>query len=188
MQKVFLILGELSDDDVDWIIQKSKWQEIAANTVLIEEEKPVDAIYILLEGVLTVSISALGGKEIATLTSGEVVGEMSFIDFRPPSATVTSAQDSLVLSIPRKELANKLQFDIGFASRFYRSLAILLSLRMRGLVSQLGYGKAQAEEVELEQLHPYLLENITLARARFDWIIRRLRTNESHLKIHQKEF
>ncbi|MFB2876612.1 cyclic nucleotide-binding domain-containing protein [Floridanema aerugineum] len=178
MQKVFLILGELSDDDVDWIIQTSKWQEITANTTLIEEGKPVDAIYILLEGTLTVSISALGGKEIATLTSGEVVGEMSFIDYRPPSATVTSSEKSLVLSIPRRELAAKLQFDISFASRFYRALAILLSLRMRGLVSQLGYGKAQAEEVELEQLHPHLLENITLARARFDWIIRRLRTNQ----------
>ncbi|MFB2937148.1 cyclic nucleotide-binding domain-containing protein [Aerosakkonemataceae cyanobacterium BLCC-F154] len=182
MEKVFLILGELSDDDVDWIIQTSKWQKITANTVLIEEGKPVDAIYILLEGILTVSISALGGKEIAILTSGEVVGEMSFIDFRPPSATVTSLQESLVLSIPRRELATKLQFDISFASRFYRSLAILLSLRMRGLVSQLGYGKAQTEDVEIEQLHPHLLENITLARARFDWIIRRLRTSDSQPK------
>ncbi|MBE9224193.1 cyclic nucleotide-binding domain-containing protein [Phormidium sp. LEGE 05292] len=182
MQKVFLILGELSDDDVDWIIQTSKWQNITPNTVLIEEGKPVDAIYILLEGTLTVSISALGGKEIATLTSGEVVGEMSFIDFRPPSATVTSLNNSLVLSIPRRELAKKLQFDISFASRFYRSLAILLSLRMRDLVSQLGYGKAEAEEVKLEQLPPYLLDNISLARTRFDWIIRRLRTNESQLK------
>lgn len=187
MEKVFLILGELSDDDVDWIIQKSKWQEITANTVIIEEGKPVDAIYILLEGTLTVSISALGGKEIATLTSGEVVGEMSFIDFRPPSATVSSLENSLVLSIPRRELAKKLQFDVSFASRFYRALAILLSLRMRGLVSQLGYGKAQAEEVQLEQLHPHLLENITLARARFDWIIRRLRTNESQPKNLQND-
>jgi len=176
MEKVFLLLGELSDDDVDWMIQNGRWEEVAADTILIEEGKPVDAVYILLEGTLTVSIDALGGKEIALLTQGEVVGEMSFIDFRPPSATVTALEKSLILSLPRQELATKLQFDIGFASRFYRALAILLSMRMRSLVSQLGYGKAQSEEVDLEQLHPSMVDNITLAKTRFDWMLRRLRS------------
>lgn len=175
MQKVFFILGELSDDDVDWIIQTARWEEVVANTILIEEGKPIDALYILLNGTLTVSVSAIDGKQIATLSSGEVVGEMSFIDFRPPSATVRAVEDSLVLSISRTELAEKLQYDIGFASRFYRSLAVLLSIRMRDLVSQLGYGKAQSsdEDIQIEQLNPNVLDNIALAKTRFDWILRR---------------
>lgn len=175
MQKVFFILGELSDDDVDWIIQTARWEEVVANTILIEEGKPIDALYILLNGTLTVSVSAIDSKQIAKLSSGEVVGEMSFIDFRPPSATVTAVEDSLVLSISRTELATKLQYDIGFASRFYRSLAVLLSMRMRDLVSQLGYGKAQSsdEDIQIELLNPNVLDNIALAKTRFDWILRR---------------
>ena len=53
--------------------------------------------YILLEGEVIVSVNVLeNAKEIATLGTGEVFGEMSFIDGRPPSATVETTQNSLV--------------------------------------------------------------------------------------------
>ena len=69
------------------------------------------------------------------------MGETPFIDGRLPSATVKAIEDSLVLTIPRQQLAAKLQQDIGFASRFYRVIATLLSNRLQGMYSQLGYGR-----------------------------------------------
>ncbi|MCL1474952.1 cyclic nucleotide-binding domain-containing protein [Argonema antarcticum A004/B2] len=179
MEKVLFILGELSDDDIDWMLQTGKREEVPANTVLIEEGKPIDTLYLLLEGTLTVSIAALDNKEIATLSSGEMVGEMSFIDSRPPSATVKTIENSLLLSIPRRQLATRLQQDTGFCSRFYRALAILLSIRLRGTVGQLGYGKVSPHDgnIDVEQLNPNILDNIAIARTRFDWMLRRLRDN-----------
>ncbi|MEB3355324.1 MAG: cyclic nucleotide-binding domain-containing protein [Synechococcales bacterium] len=138
MQKVLFFLGELSDADLDWLITSGEKREVAAGTVLIREAQPVDALYILLEGTLVVSVEAMGDRELARLHSGEVVGEMSFIESRPPSATVKSLEQSLVLALPRRMLAAKLEEDVGFASRFYRALAILLSSRLRGTVKQLG--------------------------------------------------
>lgn len=179
MQKVLFILGELSDEDIDWMVDIAAREVVSAGTILIKEGKPIDALYIVLSGTLVVSVEALEGKEIARLSTGEVVGEMSFVDARPPSATVKAFENSLVLSIPRQQLATKLQQDAGFASRFYRALAIFLSDRLRGTVSRLGYGKDGAAEgapaSRENEPNPNVLDNLALAGARFDWLLRRLR-------------
>ncbi|MDX2096865.1 MAG: cyclic nucleotide-binding domain-containing protein [Leptolyngbyaceae cyanobacterium bins.59] len=178
MKKVLFILGELTDEDVDWMIYVGRREQIDADTVLIQEGEPIDALYIIVKGVLSVSVEALGEQEIARLGTGEVVGEMSFIDARLPSATVTALYPTLVLSIPWQQLSRKLSNDLGFASRFYRALAFSLSDRLRVTVAHLGYGKeAHPNEMptELEEMNPNVLENLDLAMARFDSLVRRLR-------------
>lgn len=180
MKKVFFLLGELVDDDIDWMVSTGRREEVAAGTVLIEEGKPIDTLLILLDGTLSVSVSALEGKTIARLTSGAVVGEMSFADARPPSATVQAVETSLVLSIPRERLVEKLQEDEGFASRFYRAIAIFLSTRLRGTVRYLGYAKDQflQDDNTSEDLSPEIIDNVPLAKARFDWLLRRLKNSD----------
>ncbi len=180
MKKVFFLLGELDDDDIDWMVATGLREEVAAGTVLIQEGQPIDTLHILLEGTLSVSVDALEGKTIARLTSGAVVGEMSFADARPPSATVQAVENSLVLSIPRRQLIEKLQKDEGFASRFYRAIAIFMSTRLRGTVRYLGYAKGQLlnEDNDSEDLSPEIINNVPLAKARFDWLLRRLRNSD----------
>ncbi len=180
MKKVFFLLGELEDEDIDWMISTGRREEVVAGTVLIQEGSPIDTLHILLEGTLSVSVSALEGKTIARLTSGAVVGEMSFADARPPSATVQAEENSLVLSIPRQDLLEKLDKDQGFASRFYRAIAIFLSTRLRGTVRYLGYAKGQLlnEDGGTEDLSPEVTDNVPLAKARFDWLVRRLKNSD----------
>jgi bacteriocin-type transport-associated protein len=180
MKKVFFLLGELDDDDIDWMVSSGRREEVEAGTVLIQEGQAIDTLHILLEGTLAVSVSALEGKTIARLTSGAVVGEMSFADARPPSATVQAVETSLVLSIPRQLLIEKLQEDQGFASRFYRAIAIFLSTRLRGTVRYLGYAKGQLlnEDNYAEDLSPEMIDNVPLAKARFDWLLRRLKNSD----------
>ncbi|MBW4491405.1 MAG: cyclic nucleotide-binding domain-containing protein [Trichocoleus desertorum ATA4-8-CV12] len=178
MKKVLFILGELSDDDIDWMIAISAQERVPAGTILIQEGQLIDALYIVIDGTLTVSVAALGDREVAQLSSGEVVGEMSFVDERPPSATVAAAVDSLVMTIPREELVTKLQQDVGFASRFYRALAIFLSDRLRGTVSRLVSGKEPSAEERTAQensMAPNIRDNLALGGTRFDWLMRRLR-------------
>ena len=180
MKKVFFLLGELDDDDIDWMVSMGRREEVPAGTVLIQEGQAIDTLHILLEGTLSVSVSALEGKTIARLTSGAVVGEMSFADARPPSATVMAVETSLILSIPRLLLVEKLQKDEGFASRFYRAIAIFLSTRLRGTVRYLGYAKDQLlqEDNSSEDLSPEVVDNVPLAKARFDWLLRRLKNSD----------
>lgn len=167
MKTVFLILNELSDRDIDWLLEVSRRETIPAGSVLIQEGQSVDTLYVLLEGTLVVSISALEGKQIAQLSSGELVGEMSFLDSRPPSATVKTLEDSLVLAVPRSQLSAKLQNDEGFGCRFYRALAMLLSHRLRGTVQKLGDSNQLASTPSANQV------NGAIARARFERLLNR---------------
>ncbi|MBD2092319.1 cyclic nucleotide-binding domain-containing protein [Microcoleus sp. FACHB-1515] len=170
MKQVLFILGELSDADIDWLIQTGDRQDVEPGTILIHEGKSVDALYILLEGTLVVTISALEGRQIARLASGDVVGEMSFVESRPPSATVQTLEKSVVLAVPRSLLSEKLQTDVGFAARFYRALAILLSSRLRGTVRQLSNSPDRTQTET---------ETAAIAQQRFDNLLERLKGNES---------
>lgn len=196
---VLFVLGALNDSDIDWLVAIGQRQKLSANTTLIHQGRPVDALYILLNGSLVVStfegvcnpfvraFSVAGnsntpGQEIAILSKGEIVGETPFLDAHLPPATVTALQDSLVLSIPRLQLAIKLQQDAGFAVRFYQVLANLLSNRLQELLGRLGYishgdrheqtsNGAIASETELNFS---LLDQMAIAGTRFDWMLKRL--------------
>ncbi|MFW9264948.1 cyclic nucleotide-binding domain-containing protein, partial [Nostoc sp. CALU 546] len=152
LRDVLFILGELHDSDIDWMMACGTQEKIPANTTLFRERGTVEALYIILDGIMSLSITEdecnpltrafaaiegheISGREIARLSKGEIVGETPFIDGRLPSATVKTIEDSIVLSVPRPEMAAKLQQDVGFASRFYRAIATLLSQRLQGMLS-----------------------------------------------------
>jgi len=80
MSKVLVILGELSDRDIDWMLANGTRTQVLPGTTLITEGKPLDALYIVLEGTLSVAVSSFADKEIGKIIAGEVLGEMSFVD------------------------------------------------------------------------------------------------------------
>jgi CRP/FNR family transcriptional regulator, cyclic AMP receptor protein len=176
MRKILFFLGQMNDSDVEWIIRHGRRQQVPAGEVLIHEGQPIDSVFILLEGVLIVSGSSLGANTVR-LCSGEVVGEMSLLDSRPPSATVTAEENSIVLALPRDKLLDSLKDNADFAARFYRSLAMFLCHRMRNLYQQLGYGKGQPLEEDRQyddELSPELLDSVHLAASRFDRALQRI--------------
>ena len=202
LRDVLFVLGKLHDSDIDWMMACGTKQKIPANTTLIREKGTVDALYILLDGIMSLSISEdecnplarafaaiegneISGREIARLSKGEIIGETPFIDGRLPFATLKTMEDSIVLSIDRQQMAVKLQQDIGFASRFYRAIAILLSQRLQAMLSQLGYcrrvysqGLSLAENLEYEdELNDSVLDSVAIAGKRFDWMLARLRVS-----------
>src|SRR5271166_4805466 len=68
---------------------------------------------------------------IARMGAGEIVGEVSLVDSAPASATITARGDSYALFLDKKILLERLEREDGFASRFYRALAIFLADRLR---------------------------------------------------------
>jgi CRP/FNR family cyclic AMP-dependent transcriptional regulator len=178
MRKVLFLFGQLTDEDVEWLLDHGRSRSVPAGGVLIRQGGEVDAVFILLEGRLSVWLAGRGEREIARLNAGEIVGEMSFLDARPPSATVRALEDSTVFAVPRGELAGKLAADLGFASRFYRALAIYLSTTVRERHRTLGYGDGavltEAEEDDADELNPAVLDTVYLAGERFDRMVKRV--------------
>jgi len=175
MRKVLLFLGILDDSDVEWMLGVGSRREVAVGDELVREGQPLDSVFLVIDGALSVRTRALGGREVVRLLSGEVVGEMSFVDSRPPSASVIAVESSTVLAIPRSLLSERLAEDQSFAARFYRALAMFLADRLRTTVSQMGYGKEDAGKPEEEEMDAEVLDNLALAANRFDELQRRLR-------------
>ena len=178
MRKALFFLGILNDSDLDWMIAQGTKKEVAAGSVLIHEGRPLDSMFIILDGRFGVSTLAVAGKDIASLMCGEIVGEMSFLDSRPPSASVRALEKCCVLAISRKRLSEKLESDTAFAARFYHALGVFLSDRLRTTVGMLGYGQGQRldEKEYADEIDPDMLDKIALAGARFDWLQRRLQS------------
>ena len=164
-----VLLKELSNSDIDWMLATGIREEMTAGAVLIRQGQSVNALHILLDGALTVSIShaennplgrafaALEGgemseREITRLSSGEMVGEIPFVDAYLPSTTVRALRKSLILSIPQQQLAAKLEQDVSFAAHLYRASAILLADRLERIVTQLGHSTLVFAQPQLREI------------------------------------
>src|SRR5436305_10719963 len=179
MRKVLFLFGQLNDDDVEWMLTAGTKRFVPAGGVLIQQGVPVDALFILLEGTLAVWLKSRSGpeRELARLSAGEIVGEMSFVDARPPSATVKALEDSTIFALSKATLNRKLVTDTGFAARFYRALAIYLSTTVRERHRDLGTGVGgggEAEEEDADELDPNVLDGVYLAGERFDRMVKRV--------------
>lgn len=172
MRKALFLLGILDDGDLDWMIGAGVKLALPAGAELIREGTASESVYVVLSGMLVVRTAGTGDTVLARLRSGEIVGEMSFVDSRPPSASVHAAEPSAVLAIPRAALAAELAADVQFAARFYRALAVFLSERLRATVGLLDYGRADPPRDA--DIAPDVLDNVAIAGARFEWLQRRL--------------
>jgi bacteriocin-type transport-associated protein len=199
-----VLFSELSDSDVDWAIEHGNIETLAPDTVFIEAGRPVEHLYLLLRGKVSVyfhdtvfnSLTRVftqleeGDREdfslayeIGSSLSGEIVGETALVDARLPTYTFKAVEESQVLAIDKQQLTIKLQQNPAMGARFYRLVAILLSARLQGLINRLGYGRSAyrlgqqlSTDMEYEdEIDLNVMDNLTLGGARFDWMLKRLK-------------
>jgi len=177
MRKALYILGQLSDADIEWMLAFGERRSVPRGEVIVRENKAIEDVFLILDGSFSVTDQRLKSQELARLGSGEIVGEMSFVDSAPPSATVTAVEDGRVLAIPRQRLREKIEEDDSFAARFYRALAIFLADRLRSTVRRLGYGEGIAldeDVIQEDELGFEVLDTVHVAGLRFKIILERL--------------
>jgi CRP/FNR family transcriptional regulator, cyclic AMP receptor protein len=165
----------LTDADVEWIARTGVRRRVREGEILIQEGRPVESVIFLLHGEFLVTAQAAG--EVARLGVGEIVGEMSFVDSSPPSATVTAVGECLALFLDKEDVARKLEADVAFGCRFYRALAIFLADRLRGTVRRMGYGTVHdfgTQTVTKDELDVGILDTVSMAGDRFDRMLKTL--------------
>ena len=175
MRKVLFVLGQLTDDDVQWIAENGVKRVVPPGNTIITMGKQSDAIFIILDG--EVSVTVEGVREVARLTCGEILGEMSLIDANPPSATITSVTESTLLEVSKSLLKRKMAEDIYFSAHFYRAIAVVLSHRLRTITAVKGgvAGGHLDEQGSMEdELDATVLDNVHLAGARFERMLKKV--------------
>ena len=74
--------------------------------------------------------------KVGQLGPGEIIGEISWLDRKPISATVRAVETSSVLALSIAALERKIAADPGFAARLFRAIATLAAERLRTTTSQ----------------------------------------------------
>ncbi|WP_417822410.1 cyclic nucleotide-binding domain-containing protein [Terasakiella sp.] len=176
MRKVLFILGQLSDNDTEWMARAGTKKSISDGDVIIQEGVGNPDLFILLQGILRIEDAKIG--PIAELGTGEIVGEMSFVDNAPPSASVIAKGDCMVLQLSHDLLESRIEADPFFGMRLYKALSFFLADRLRGTVRRFGYGEANtnldSDEILADELDENLLDTVSIAGDRFDRMLKQL--------------
>jgi len=168
MKRVLFLLGHLSDLDIEWMIQNGNKTKLETGERLIRKGEIIDNLYIILSGKLSIT-DGESQKNIALIGSGEIVGEMSFLESRPPSVSVIATEAVNVFSIPRELVKNRLSGNLEFKANFYYAISLFLSDRLRKTTSQLGYGSPE----EADMIDESVLDGVSQAGARFSEILQK---------------
>jgi diguanylate cyclase (GGDEF)-like protein len=114
-------------DDVQSALQRCDRRDIASGEQLLSPGEKNEHVYIVLSGSLSVHVGSADAPALATIGSGECVGEMSIIEDRDPSAFVLAAEDAHLLEIHRSILWEM----VNASHEFSKNLLVVLSERVR---------------------------------------------------------
>jgi len=130
------LLSRLREADLRALAARGREQAHAAGATIVREGDPGDALHIIVEGSVRISVLSPDGDEatMALLGEGECFGELALLDRRPRSASAVATQATRTLVVGRDELVRWL------SERPEAALALLetLSLRLRRTNETLG--------------------------------------------------
>jgi len=117
----------------DWalIINRAKLATFGRGQILVKQGTPTKLVYLLVTGKVNIESAK---RRIAQLGPGEICGEMSFLENSIPSATVIADEETESYAVEWSALHDLFELYPHLASRFYRSLALKLSRRLRGQI------------------------------------------------------
>lgn len=105
-------LEDLNNKDLKKIIAKGRHVRLPANWSLIWEKTPADKAYLIVDGEVSVR---KGGKEVATLGPGDVIGEMAIVGHKLRSASVVSLTPLEVIHFTKESLQELIDDVPAFA-------------------------------------------------------------------------
>lgn len=127
--KVFFFKG-LEADELLGIMAISRRERYTMGQRVFEAGSPSDAFYVVKSGSVMVKN---GPMVLATLTVGDTIGEMSFVDHGARSATVAAIEETELLKIPFDSLEKLFSGQPAMAAKVFRTIATVLSQRLRDM-------------------------------------------------------
>lgn len=118
----------------DWALltDKALRRQFKAGEIIVQRDRRTHGIFVLLKGTASVQIASQPtAREIGP---GEICGEISFLDELPATADVISKEAVEAYYLDRATLHSLFELFPHLGSRFYHSLAVILSRRLRELI------------------------------------------------------
>jgi CRP/FNR family transcriptional regulator, cyclic AMP receptor protein len=118
------LFSDLSEADLAGFAEVMREREYPKNSVILFEDDPGDALYVVSAGQVKVVLIGEDGREVilSVLADGDFFGEMALIDDGPRSATVVAATDVTVVPISEKQFLFLVRETPFFALNVMRTL------------------------------------------------------------------
>jgi len=141
------ILKYLDDDEMERIAALCKEETFAEGDIIIEEDKPGEALYIIESGRARV-VKLEGGYErkLADVRAGETVGEMSLIDGMTTSARVVAEEETECLILYKEDFDLLLASNDQLHIKVLRAITRTLAMRLRRTSEDLMVWKLEFNE------------------------------------------
>lgn len=127
----------LREEDLAWLLETGVTRIVRPGTAIVHEGVRPNAIFVVIDGRFSVRVKNVAGEPLAALRAGELIGEISFLEGSPASATIVSEEASAVLEIDDQLLNERIGEDAAFAARIYRLFALTAERRLRNRVDHL---------------------------------------------------
>jgi len=103
--KKISLFSELQNEDIEKIAEISSEKTHKKNEVIFHENDPGSVLFILKSGAVKISVCDRNGKEdiLKIIYPGEYFGDMSLLDGKHRSATVTAMEKSVSLIVQREQ-------------------------------------------------------------------------------------
>jgi CRP-like cAMP-binding protein len=127
-------LAYLTANDWALISDKATRRQFKAGEQFVHRGRRTHGVYVLVKG--TASVQIAGHGKVREIGPGEVCGEISFLDELPASADVVASEAVSAYYLDRPMLQSLFELFPHLGSRFYHSLASILSRRLRELIDR----------------------------------------------------
>jgi CRP-like cAMP-binding protein len=129
---------ELTDAQCRTLSALLAMRELADGEVLVHEDTSDTHLYVLISGTLAVARGAGSAEEVTlfTLTQGDLIGEMSFLDDTVHYASVVSRGASRVFGLERTQLESLLEREPLIVYRVMRAIVRTVHQLQRRLSAQ----------------------------------------------------
>lgn len=119
------LFAELSDAEIARLGDLARDRSYPKNSVILFEDDPGDALYVVISGLVKVVLIGEDGREVilSVLKEGDFFGEMSLIDDKPRSAHVIAMEDATLLVLRREDFQHRLRETPGIAIGMLRAMS-----------------------------------------------------------------
>jgi CRP-like cAMP-binding protein len=135
----YSLFGALSTEDIERVKPFLALAEYPASAAIIEEGRPNDSIYFILEGRVEVLKKGLRLLEIG---EGETFGEVELLDVMPSVATIRALAPTRVAIISNRAVREIFHADARIFAIIMMNLARDLSRRLRRMDEQAAGGRS----------------------------------------------
>ena len=119
------LFAQLSATDLQRVVDVARERAYPKNSVILFEDDPGDALYVVATGQVKVVLIGEDGREVilSVMGPGEFFGEMSLLDDEPRSAHVIAMEESGLVVLRREDFEGILAQTPGIALALLREMS-----------------------------------------------------------------